>query len=88
MKPITNLLLIFCLLVVPAALANGKHEIPKPDRVNVTMEQSDHNVLNLVAVIAASICAYHRCWKKPVQDSDPKITPEIPKNEYTYEIKP
>ena len=71
-----NLFLILSLLVVPA-YANDK-----PPPVTINNENSDHNVLTLVAVIAAGVCIYHKCWQpKPVKAVGSSV-PENPQNEY------
>lgn len=80
-------LLLVSLLSFPAYATGNHHK--KPDPV-VSSDGSSSNALTIAVVIAAGICIYHRCWqKKPVQDNDPHhVTPTIPKNEYTYTIKP
>ena len=70
------LIIVLVLLVVPAYASD------KPPPVTINNENSDHNVLTLVAVIAAGVCIYHKCWQpKPVK-AETGITPEIPQNEF------
>ena len=82
------LLLIMCLVITPV-YAGGNHHHPKPDPINVPDDGSNHNALAIGIVIFAGVACYiHKCWKpKPVK-AEAGITPEIPKNEYTYQIKP
>ena len=70
------------------AYAGGNHKPPEPTPINVPDDGSNHNALLLGVAILAGVCIYHRCWEpKPVK-AEAGITPEIPKNEYTYQIKP
>ena len=81
MKLITNSFLIGSLLVVPA-YASGDHDDSPPAPIQGDANGSNHNVLSLVAVIAAGVCIYHKCWQpKPVK-AETGITPEIPQNEF------
>ena len=82
---------LFILLLVSLSLpayAGDYHHKPDPAPVNVPDDGSNHNALAIAAVIGLGICAWTKCWKpKPVK-AEAGIVPEIPKNEYTYQIKP
>ena len=57
---------------------------PEPTPINVPDDGSNHNAI----AIAAGVCVYFKCWKpKPVK-AESSMVPEVPRNEYTYQIKP
>lgn len=87
-KPITNLLLISILLVVPAYAGERHNPPPEPVPLNVPDDGSNHNALAIAVILGLAVCAYHSCWKSKPVKAEKGITPEIPKNEYTYDIKP
>ena len=81
------LLLIMCLAIAPV-YAGDRHHHPEPTPINVPDDGSNHNAFAIAVVIGLGVCAYYKCWKpKPVK-AESSITPEIPRNEYTYTIKP
>ena len=84
------IILLLASLSLPVYAGNPHHDHspPEPTPINVPDDGSNHNSLLLSVAILAGVCIYHRCWEpKPVK-AEAGITPEIPKNEYTYQIKP
>ena len=82
------MLLIMCLVITPVYAGKDHYKPPEPTPINVPDDGSNHNALLLGVAILAGVCIYHRCWEpKPVK-AEAGITPEVPKNEYTYTIKP
>jgi len=70
------------LIIVLALLAVPAYASDKPQPVTINNENSDHNVLTLVAVIALGVCVWTQCWKpKPVKAAGSSV-PEVPENEY------
>ena len=83
-----KLILLSLLLAVPA-YAGDRHKPPEPTPINVPDSGSNHNALAMGIVIVAGVACYiNKCWKpKPVK-AETSLVPEIPKNEYSYQIKP
>ena len=78
------MLLILSLMIAPVYAGDYHRSEP----VNVPDDGSNHNALVIGLFVAAAICGYTKCWKpKPVK-AEANLIPEVPKNEYTYHIKP
>lgn len=78
------------ILLLCLALPVYAHDRKPPESIpiNVPDDGSNHNALLLGVVVIAVVCIYHKCWKpKPVKATGSSV-PEIPRNEFTYEIKP
>lgn len=91
MKLTTNLLLIFCLLVSPVYAGENNHPKPPPESVNVPDNDSDtaKHLFIFSAIVFGVWCVAEKCWKsESIKTADTTITTEIPRNEYTYTIKP
>lgn len=85
------ILLLLVSLSLPV-YAGGRHRppepIPEPPPADISDDGSNHNAFAIAVFIAAGVCIYYKCWKpKPVK-AETSLVPEIPKNEYTYTIKP
>ena len=85
------IILLLASLSLPVYAGNPHHDHspPEPTPINVPDDGSNHNALAIgIALFAITACVYSKCWKpKPVK-AEAGITPEVPKNEYTYQIKP
>ncbi|HJS82861.1 MAG TPA: hypothetical protein VJ742_08530 [Nitrososphaera sp.] len=80
--------ILLFLIALPVYAGDRHHHKPEPTPINVPDEGSNHNALILAAIVAMGVCVYHQCWKpKPVKVTGSSV-PEIPKNEFTYTIKP
>ena len=81
--------ILLSLMLVAPAYASDRHKPPEPTPINVPDDGSNHNALVMGIVIFATVaCVYHKCWKPKKMVADKGIAPEIPKNEYTYQVKP
>ena len=81
---------LFILLLVSLSFpvyAGDYHHRPEP--INVPDDGSNHNALAIGIVSAAiGVCIWKECWRpKPVK-AEASMVPEVPRNEYTYQIKP
>ena len=89
-----KLALLLLLLLVSPVLAGGNHHskpepTPAPTPLNVPDDGSNHNALAIAVVLAAGVCIYYKCWqaRTALDPSPSRITPEIPQNEFTFELR-
>ena len=79
---------LLSLLLIAPVYAGERHHHPEPVPINVPDDGSNHNALAIAVIVGLAVCAWTECWKpKPVK-AETNMVPEVPKNEYTYQIKP